>query len=60
MKQWTENYLTSIAQIEAQDEKLRPYERGFVSFLRRQVEKEIAVSRTQAVDLDEIWKRVVA
>ena len=58
MKQWAKNYMKSISEIEAQDEFLEPAERGYVAFLKRQIEKEIAVSSHQAKSLDEIWRRV--
>lgn len=58
MKQWTKNYMKSISEIEKQDAKLTPHERGFVSFLKRQVENEIAVSSHQSRSLEKIWKKV--
>lgn len=60
MKQWTENYLQSISEIEARVEELMPHEFVFVTALKKQIENEVAVSRLQARDLDEIWQRVVA
>ena len=60
MKQWTKNYMKSITEIEAQGTILPPDEQVFIKALKKQIEKEIAVSRKQAADLDEIWQRVVA
>lgn len=60
MKPWTENYLKSISEIEAHQEKLSGYERGYVDSLRRQIAREIAVSSYQSRLLEKIWKRVVA
>lgn len=39
MKQWTENYLKSISEIEARPEKLSAYEAGFVGAMRRQKDR---------------------
>lgn len=58
MKQWTENYLKSISEIEAQDAKLKLDERGFVRRLKQQIENEIAVSGHQSRLLDKIWREV--
>lgn len=60
MKQWTENYLKSISEIEAHPEKLSGYERGYIDSLRRQIAREIAVSSYQSRLLEKIWQRVVA
>lgn len=59
MKPWAEEYLKTIGEIEAHNAKLGVAERAFIDALRKQVESEVAVSRYQAVDLNEIWERVV-
>jgi hypothetical protein len=58
MKEWTKNYMQTIGEIEAKYKMLKPAEREYVAFLKWQIKNEIAVSRHQAVSLDEILKRV--
>lgn len=57
---WKEGYLQLIAEIEPNKSRLDTAERFFVDTLKKQIDNEVAVSRHQAVALNEIWERVAS
>lgn len=60
MNDWSDEYLTMLADCEKRESRLTDWERGFVDSLTRQIEQGRRPTQKQIETLDNIWERATA
>lgn len=60
MSDWNDEYLTLLDDCEAREDRLNPWERGFIDSLRRQIEAGHRLSEKQIEKLGAIWESATA